>query len=351
MANESEIGVCEATARGKEAGTLQEPGTELQGEEEGPELGVDRPGEREGPEPGTGREGERLEMGIGEMEKDDLESDVGGSIGGEGSEPVEGHEVRAVSMRDAKLGCRSVMVPGRCSRTEARAEAELPVLFPGQVTRKSCCRLVCELLKHVLYQRQQLPLPYDQLAFFTKRECPPDDCSVLSRSIKNEQSNCKKSQKMLLELDEVFQNLEAMFTLTLVPCVHILMGGSVVNPKEMYEINMEKVAFGSTEESLKTISCIRQLFHALFVKDLFSELKSVPLMNTLLLVQGHRNCGVQWFRPKLNYRVPNRTRKLIISLACDTMSLTLAEEQGPSYNHDDYIWFQAPTTIKGFQYQ
>ncbi|XP_072912302.1 MAD2L1-binding protein [Hemitrygon akajei] len=381
MANESEIGVCEATARGREAGTLREPGTEQQeekegpepgvdrpgegegegpepgvdrpgeGEGEGPEPGVDRPGEGEGSEPGTGREGERLEMGIGGLEKDDLESEVGESIGGGGSEPAERHEVRAVSMSEAKLECRSVMVPGRCYRIEARAEAELPVLFPGQVTRKSCCRLVCELLKHVLYQRQQLPLPYDQMAFFTKRECPPDDCSVLSRSIKNEQSNCKKSQKMLLELDEVFQNLEAMFTLTFIPCVHILMGGSVVNPKEMYEINMEQVAFGSTEESLKTISCIRQLFHALFVKDLFNELKSVPLMNTVLLVQGHRNCGIQWFRPKLNYRAPDRTRKLIIRLACDTMSLTLAEKQRPSYNHDDYIWFQAPITIKGFQYQ
>ncbi|XP_051881418.1 MAD2L1-binding protein [Pristis pectinata] len=322
-------------------GAGPEPGVDRPGEGAGPEPGVDRPGEGAGPEPGVDRPGEGAgpEPGVSELK------------GEEGPEPWGGQEARAVSVSEAKPECRSVMGPGRRSSGGARVEAELPVLFPGQVTRKSCCRLVCELLKHVLYQRQQLPLPYDQLAFFTKRECRPDDCSVLSRSIRNEQNNCKKSQRMLLELDEVFQNLEAMFMLTLVPCVHILMGGSVVNPKEMYEINMEQVAFGSTEESLKTISCIRQLFHALFIKDLFNELKSVPLMNTVLLVRGHRNCGTQWFRPKLNYRVPNRTRKLIISLACDTMSLTSAEEQRPSYNSDDYIWFQAPITIKGFQYQ
>lgn len=206
------------------------------------------------------------------------------------------------------------------------------------------------MLKHVLYQRQQLPLPYDQLAFFSRRDCNPDDSSVMPRSLRNEQNNCKKSQRILLELEEVFQNLETLFMLTLVPCVHILLGGSVVNPKEMYEVNMEQVAFGSNEESLKTISCIRQLFHTLFIKDLFNELKSAPLMNTVLLVQAQRNCGIQWFRPKLNYRVPTRTRRLIISMASDTVSLTSALEQRPSYNNDDYIWFQAPITIKGFHY-
>ncbi|XP_078068274.1 MAD2L1-binding protein [Mustelus asterias] len=234
------------------------------------------------------------------------------------------------------------------SRFQASGEAEFPVLFPGHVSPESCCRLVCELLKHVLYQRQQLPLPYQQLAFFSRRECGTADGPVLPHSRRNEQNNCKKFQRALSELDEVFQNLEAMFMLTLVPCVLILLGGSVVNPKEMYEINMERVTFGSAEESLKTVSCIRKLFHTLFVKDIFNELKSVPLMNTVLLVQGHRDCGVQWFRPKLNYRVPNRSRKVVINLACDTMNFTSAEIQTTSHNHDDYIWFQAPITIKGF---
>ncbi|GCB85031.1 hypothetical protein scyTo_0025658 [Scyliorhinus torazame] len=56
------------------------------------------------------------------------------------------------------------------SRLQAGGEAELPVLFPGHVSPESCCRLVCELLKHVLYQRQQLPLPYQQLAFFSRSD-------------------------------------------------------------------------------------------------------------------------------------------------------------------------------------
>lgn len=43
------------------------------------------------------------------------------------------------------------------------------VVFPGAVTRESCCLFACELLKHVMHQRHQLPLPYEQLAYFCRR--------------------------------------------------------------------------------------------------------------------------------------------------------------------------------------
>ncbi|XP_069744237.1 MAD2L1-binding protein [Narcine bancroftii] len=321
------------------AGPGEGPGPGVGGAGEGPGPGVGGAGE--GPGPGVGGAGEGPGPGVGGAGEG-----RGSGVGrpGEGRGSGVGRPGEGPGSGVGRPGEEARAVPG------VGAQAELPVLFPGHLTRKSCCRIVCELLKHVLYQRQQLPLPYDQLAFFSKRECGRDDYSVPLHSKRNEQNNCKKSQRMLLELDEVFKNLEAMFTLTLVPCVHILLGGSVVNPKEMYEINMEQVAFGNTEESLKTVSCIRQFFHALFIEDLFNELKSVPLMNTVLLLQAHRNCGMSWFRPKLNYRVPKRTRKLIINLACDTRSFNSDEEHRPNYNSDEYIWFQAPITIKGFNY-
>ena len=49
------------------------------------------------------------------------------------------------------------------------ASPSVSVAFPGAVSRESCCRFACELLKHVLYQRHQLPLPYEQLARFCWR--------------------------------------------------------------------------------------------------------------------------------------------------------------------------------------
>ncbi|MBW01972.1 MAD2L1-binding protein, partial [Eschrichtius robustus] len=47
----------------------------------------------------------------------------------------------------------------------------VPVVFPGPVSQEGCCRFTCELLKHIMYQRQQLPLPYEQLKHFYRK--PP----------------------------------------------------------------------------------------------------------------------------------------------------------------------------------
>lgn len=65
------------------------------------------------------------------------------------------------------LGRGGGMKPRR-SRPAAACPS-VSVVFPGAVSRESCCRFACELLKHVLHQRHQLPLPYEQLDYFCRR--------------------------------------------------------------------------------------------------------------------------------------------------------------------------------------
>ncbi|NXJ95906.1 MD2BP protein, partial [Corythaixoides concolor] len=221
------------------------------------------------------------------------------------------------------------------------------VVFPGAVSRGSCCRFACELLKHVLYQRHQLPLPYEQLAYFCRRAAQDGDVIKKPPSMG---LASKKCQQVLLELEGMFQHLEVMFSLTLVPRVLILLGGNVMSPKELYELNLEGIYEGTAEESLKTASCVRKLFHSLFVADVFSELKTLPVMSTVVMLQGHRNCGVDWFRPKLNYKVPTRGRKLTVNLSCDgDININASPPQRmTSAWEEDYVWFQAPVTLKGF---
>lgn len=152
-----------------------------------------------------------------------------------------------------------------------------------------------------------------------------------------------------MELEGLFQHLEVMFSLTLVPRVLFLLGGNIMNPKELYELNLEGFCEGSAEESLETAPCVRQLFHRLFVADVFSELKALPVTGTLVLVQGHRDCGVEWFRPKLNYQVPTRGRKLTVKLSCDgDLHVSASPPQHTVPAWEDYVWFQAPVTLKGF---
>ncbi|XP_074844654.1 MAD2L1-binding protein isoform X2 [Carettochelys insculpta] len=250
--------------------------------------------------------------------------------GGAAAAALLSQQVPAVSAP----GCRSVSV-----------------VFPGPVTRQGCCHFACELLKHVLHQRHQLPLPYEQLAYFYRRALPrqPQDGDAIKKPRSTDLRSSRKCQQVLMELEGVFRHLETMFNLTLVPRVLILLGGNAMSPKELYEINLEGISVGNAEESLQTPSCVRKLFHSLFLADVFSELQAVPLMGTTVMIQGHRDCGTDWFRPKLNYKVPIRGRKLTVNLSCGGNSHTNpSTQQGVTSAWDNYIWFQAPVTVKGF---
>ncbi|KAI1886360.1 hypothetical protein AGOR_G00213220 [Albula goreensis] len=224
------------------------------------------------------------------------------------------------------------------------------VVFPGTVTQDGCCRFVCEILKCVLYQRQQLPMTYDQLVHFQKRQqaasLSEDVCGRRPAVQPSGGWDGRKCQRTLVELEEVLQQLEALFSLSMVPRVLLLLGGSTVLPKELYEINMEALCSGSIDGSLRASACLRQLFRALFVADILSDARPVRLMATTVMALGHRDCGVAWFRPKLDYRVPTRVKRHVIALSSDP-SLTGVPQGGPEI-WADYVWFQAPVTIKGF---
>ncbi|XP_041107957.1 MAD2L1-binding protein [Polyodon spathula] len=229
-------------------------------------------------------------------------------------------------------------------------ECSVSVMFSGSVTQESCSKFVCEILKYLLYQRQQLPMPYDQLQFFQKKQQTMGraDELVARKPLKTEGWDGKKCQRVLKEMEEVLLHLEELFSLSLVPRVLLLLGGNIMLPKELYEVNLEGIALGSLEQSLKTATCLRSLFRTLFMADILSDSKPVQLMTTTVMVQGHRDCGVGWFRPKMDYQVPTRVKKQIIVLSCGSEEEVCHLSQAARTNWDDYIWFQAPVTIKGF---
>lgn len=217
----------------------------------------------------------------------------------------------------------------------------VPVVFPGPVSQEGCCQFTCELLKHVMYQRQQLPLPYEQLKHFYQKSSPQAEDMVKKKPWAITEASSKKCQQTLEELESVLSHLESLFARTLVPRVLILLGGSVLNPKEFYELDLSRLAPNNVDQRVSTAACLRLIFRAIFMADAFSELQAPPLMGTIVMAQGHRDCGEDWFRPKLNYRVPIRGHKMTVTLSCGRPSI-------PVTAWEDYIWFQAPVTLKGF---
>ncbi|KAJ8361486.1 hypothetical protein SKAU_G00180110 [Synaphobranchus kaupii] len=229
-----------------------------------------------------------------------------------------------------------------CAR-QAREDGCVAVVFPGSVTQDTSCKLVCEILKCVLYLRQQLPMTYDQLVYFQKKQQASSQSEEVVgwRPAKSSGWDTRKCQRTLQDLEEVLQQLEVLFSLSRVPRVLLLLGGTTVLPKESYEVNMEGVASGAADRSLRAGACLRQLFHALFLADILSDARPVRLMATSVLALAHRDCGVGWFRPKLDYRVPARPKRRVIALSS-------GNPPARADDGDDYVWFQAPVTIKGF---
>ncbi|XP_054212832.1 MAD2L1-binding protein isoform X1 [Homo sapiens] len=240
------------------------------------------------------------------------------------------------------LETSSTQEPLNASEAFCPRDCMVPVVFPGPVSQEGCCQFTCELLKHIMYQRQQLPLPYEQLKHFYRKPSPQAEEMLKKKPRATTEVSSRKCQQALAELESVLSHLEDFFARTLVPRVLILLGGNALSPKEFYELDLSLLAPYSVDQSLSTAACLRRLFRAIFMADAFSELQAPPLMGTVVMAQGHRNCGEDWFRPKLNYRVPSRGHKLTVTLSCGRPSIrTTAWE--------DYIWFQAPVTFKGFR--
>lgn len=70
------------------------------------------------------------------------------------------------------LETTSTQEPPKPSEPFCPRDCLVPVVFPGPVSQEGCCRFTCELLKHIMYQRQQLPLPYEQLKHFYRKPSP-----------------------------------------------------------------------------------------------------------------------------------------------------------------------------------
>ncbi|XP_039478027.1 MAD2L1-binding protein-like [Oreochromis aureus] len=229
----------------------------------------------------------------------------------------------------------------------AQEEGCVNVVFPGTVTQEGCCRFVSEILKCILYQRQQLPMTYDQLVYSQrKQQASVQDKDVVNRRpVHSADMDWRKCQQTLQELEEVLQQLEVLFSLSRVPRVLLLMGGSLVLPKELYEINMESLASSGGSQCLRVSSCLRQIFRTLFVADLLSDARPVRLMPTTVLVLAHRDCGVGWFHPNSNLK-SQLVKKQIIVLSSDPNVCKEPRAEGSDW--EDYVWFQAPVTIKGF---
>lgn len=87
---------------------------------------------------------------------------------GDQDEDTRGPRNRGSCVTDNKQHSHTALGDAEVVR-RAQEEGCVSVVFPGTVPQEGCYRFVSEILKCLLYQKQQLPMTYDQLVYSQKK--------------------------------------------------------------------------------------------------------------------------------------------------------------------------------------
>lgn len=197
---------------------------------------------------------------------------------------------------------------------------------------------------------------------------------------------CKSSQS---QQREVIKTVEALFQIIrdvfesedLIKQVLIILGSNIILPKDAYLIRFPVEFYEGP--SLTARSCVQSVFRTFYNEDFLSS--AVPLTsntNLFLFFLAPRSCDHKRFNliPQLSYNLPSVGALYEINLLCTASTVTLGNAELGSPNRkelnisgihpldnsvadsatdeadistvrpptsDDYIWFQAPMTVKG----
>ncbi|XP_022240149.1 MAD2L1-binding protein-like isoform X2 [Limulus polyphemus] len=282
---------------------------------------------------------------------------------------------------------------------DRKVSAVCVIEFKELVQQQTFGKLSVELIKYILYQREQIPLPFVQLKRWLTDESEKE--RKQSELIRNKKM--RKAKRFLESCEEVFDSVlltvgekQSDFKLQQ---VLVCLGGTPVSPKEVYIIRLPrqptcKHCIHSAPKSFR--SCMTRLFREMISTDgLLSSSKLSPTQCTIMLQVLRKNPLPKNMEPKLYFKVPVRGKHVILdfcfsncchvemdqfpvfsdsdmdlgesvnndiniiavgdlestnnsnmdkSLVCLVEDLTL---KIPS--EDDYIWVQLKPTIKGFK--
>jgi hypothetical protein len=233
--------------------------------------------------------------------------------------------------------------------------------------------LIEKIIKFILTQRSQLPLSYEK----TIREHGKQELNDINRlKIKN----FNLLHDFLFKFDEIFLNLNQCFIKACknrfeINKILIIIGGSLVTPKESYCLNLNSNSkkFSTVVEESFTRQFFRQVL-SFFQTINFKEISTSPIY---FLFEAERSEAIKWFLPKLNYTPLLKGKQIHITVEDRNCNMTTHHEndnlQELSFTKDqqhdisgiktlnltfekldlnlkasaDLIWYQSPNILKG----
>lgn len=126
-----------------------------------------------------------------------------------------------VSKPPSTAGCKPPhSFPPRKMVSRKKSETEVDVTLDEPLTSDSCTKLVMEIVKYILHQKQQIPFTYEALAQFQKSAQATDKNVISFKNLSNTLKNISNhvSSQLFLEGCDVRE-------------VGVLLGATVLSPK------------------------------------------------------------------------------------------------------------------------
>ncbi|XP_012523357.1 MAD2L1-binding protein [Monomorium pharaonis] len=254
---------------------------------------------------------------------------------------------------------------------DRKDETEIDVILDEPLTSDSCTKTVMELIKYILYQKQQIPFPYEALARF-------------QTSVKATDRNAVSFKALSSTLKNVSDHLSSQFFLK--GCdikeVAIILGATILSPKLYIKIELPSYVLNSKQHMEYQHSSrkpLLKLMRSMLECDKFQEAMNVPLSMTnmfIMLRKSDSNSVSDFFLLKPQYVPPNQTANRFkiklcqsdqVDMQCDCRTLVKVyrdscetclenEENDVQYTQynssteSSYRWYQSKQIIKGFKF-
>ena len=237
-------------------------------------------------------------------------------------------------------------------------EVEIEVnLNESGVSQSMNSRLLRGCIEYLLYQRQQLPIPYHELVRIVEDQeklCDGLEAGLIERPLASRRSlntEYKKAKKVYEDVECLFDHINKLFLSTIVKSAMVLLGSTPVSPKERYFVKFPVAKEVNTADSSARVcnSACRKLIRSLISNQELGSFKDISPTSMLVFIQANRSSDVEWFRPKPTFKPPHRGQSCKITVSTTSCSEQLAVSDPPDHSMDEWLWFQAPVIIRGYK--
>lgn len=242
------------------------------------------------------------------------------------------------------------------------------MIFEDKLDHVTCATLLTEAIKYLIFQRYQIPLPFDQLKAEDERERREEEEGKLPKeghASRPSSLAVKKRRQLIADVEELLRRLYQVFVQVQVMDVLLLLGATVVNPKEVYSIRFLGIGKASEADRLKAISltgkenglvtrskfvdrCCRKLARTLFTDPNLNECGELKCTSINCFILAPRGAGIDWFKPKASFKVPRKGKSYFINVSESKTTTEDSNVEGEEVQ-EDTMWFQAPMVLKGYK--